>query len=396
MEQVNDEQNDLTELKSELDTIEDTLADLKKQHAKQLQLCKRADAEVKKLEADEELEKLAEPASQLRKQLEEGKPCLVCGSTEHPHANKVEMDSHELLQNIQEQLKIAQEKADEAEKERVELERDQVSNQQNHTNTLQQIKTCKSNIKKLKSDIDDTETEWNPIYQDIDISYDFAHAQYEEADTAISNLNTAHNKHNEAVNELAKTSQERETCEANLKREKKTLDETEQQLTSVESDMEDLKSDISEKEKLFWESMPSTFHDTTPDNAFQQLGEKIDEVDRQETELSTKKSRLDVVNTEIQNSESRLNGLQKRHKEQKTEIDDYQQEGEAYIESVREKTDGLENEEQIKNAINELEKMLETKETARNTAQANLDKCILGLNHSTDNSRYCKGTIGRN
>ena len=375
MEQVNDEQSNLAEFESKLDTIEDTLADLEIKHTKQIQLCKRADAEVKKLEADEELAKLAEPASQLRQQLEDGKPCLVCGSTEHPHANKVEMDSHELLETIQKQLEIAQEKADEAENKRQSLEREQVSNQQDHTNTMQQIKTRKSNIKKLNSEIDDTKTEWNPIYQDIDISYDFAHAQYEEADTALTNLNNALNNYNAAVSELTIVTQERETCDANLKREKKTLDETKRELTAVDSNIEDIKSDLSEKEKLYWESMPSTFHGDTPDNAFQQLGEKIDEVDRQETELTSKTSQLKVIKTEIQSNESRLEELQERHKEHKKEIDSYQQEGEAYIETVREKTDGLENEDQINDAINELEKSLKTKENARNTAQTDLNKC---------------------
>ena len=379
MEQVNDEQSDLTEFERKLDTIKGTLADLDKKHTIQIQLCKRSDADVKKLEADEELAKLAEPANQLRKQLEEGKPCLVCGSTEHPDADKVEMDSHALLETIQKQLKIAQEKADEALRERQKLERDQVRHQQDHTNTMQQIETGKSNIKKLNSDIDDSKTEWAAIYQDIDISYDSAHQQYEEADTAITKLNAARDKYNAAISELANISQERETCGDNLKREKKILDETKQLLTAVESDVEDLKSDISEKEKLYWESMPSAFHGDTPDNAFQQFSEKIDEVDRQETELSTHNSRLNVVITEIQNSESRHKELQERHKEQKTEIDNYQREGEAYIEAVREKTDGLENEDQISDAINELDKILKTKEAARNLVQADLEKCNQGL-----------------
>lgn len=375
MEQVNDEQNYLTEFECKLDTIEDTLADLEKQHAKQILLCKRTDAEVKKLEADEELAKLAEPASQLRQQLEEGKPCLVCGSTEHPYANKVEMDSHELLETIQKQLKITEEKADEAVRERQKLEQDQVKYQQDLTNTMQQIETCKSDIKKLNSEIDDTKTDWHAIYQETDISYDSALEQYEEADTSINNLNTALNDYNAAVSDLAEITQKRETCEANLKREKEALDEIELLLTSVESDIEGLKSDITEKENLYWESMPSAFHGTTPDNAFQQFGEKIVKVDKRESELSAKTGQLKVVKTEIQNSESLLERLQERHKEQKTEIDNYQQEGEAYIEAVREKTDGLENEDQINDAINELEKNLKTKETARNTAQADLQKC---------------------
>lgn len=374
MKQVNDEQNDLTEFECKLDTIDDMLSDLEKKHTIQIQLCKRTDAEVNKLEADEELAKLAEPANQLRQQLEEGKPCLVCGSTEHPHANKVEKDSHERLETIQKQLKIAQEKADEAVRERQKLEQYQVKYQQDRTNTMQQIKTCKSDIKKLNSDIDDTKTEWHTIYQEIDISYGSALEQYEEAETAITNLNTAHNDYNKADSDLTEITQKRETCENNLKREKKTLDETKQQLTSVESDLEDLKSDIDEKEKLYWESMPSTFHDDTPENAFQQFSEKIDEVASQETELSTKNSKLNVVITEIQNSESLLERLQEQHKEQKTEIDNYQQEGEAYVESVKEKTDGLENEDQINNAVKELEKNLQTKEEARNTAQADLQK----------------------
>ncbi len=373
-EQVNDEQSDLTEFESKLDTINNSLTDLEKKHVLQIQLCKRADAEVKKLEADQEIAKLAEPAYQLRQQLEEGKPCLVCGSTEHPHANKVEMDSHELLETIQKQLKIAQKNAKEADSERQRLEQDQVKYQQDRTNTLQQIKTCKSNVKKLNSDIDDTKTEWHAIYQEIDISYDSAHEQYEEADTAITNLNSALNDYNEAVRKLANISQERENAETNLKREKIALDETKQELASVDSDIEDLKLTLSEKEKLYWQSMPSTFHGTTPDIAFQHFGEKIVEVDRHELELSTNNGQLNEVKIEIQNTERRLEELQKQHKAQKAELDNYQQEGEAYVEAVREKTDGLENEDHINNAISELEKVLKTKKEAHNKAGAKLQK----------------------
>ena len=215
----------------------------------------------------------------------------------------------------------------------------------------------------------------NAIYQEIDISFDSAHEQFEYADTAITNLNSALTDYSEAVSELANISQERENAETNLKREKKTLDETKQELAAVDSEVEDLKSTLSEKEKLYWESMPSSFHGTTPDIAFQQFGEKIVEVDRHELELSTNNGQLNDVKSEIQNSESHLAELQKRHKAQEAEIDNYQQEGETYVESVREKTDGLENEDQINGAINELEKVLKTKEEARNIAQANLQKC---------------------
>ena len=400
IDQVNDEQRDLTEFESKLDTIKKSLADLEEKNALQVQLCKRADAEVKKLEADEEIAKLTEPAYQLRQQLEKGKPCLVCGSTEHPHANKVEMDSHELLESIQKQLKIAQKDAKEAESERQRLEQDQVKYQQDHTNTMQQIKTCKSTVKKLNSDIDDTKTKWNAIYQEIDISFDSAHEQYEEADTAITNLNSALNDYKEAVNALARISQERENAETNLKRVRITLDETKQELVSVDSDIEDLKSTLSEKEILYWESMPSTFHGTTPDTAFQQFGEKIEEVDRHELELITNNGQLNEVKSEIQNIERRLEELQKQHKAQKTEIDNYQQEGETYIQAVREKTDGLEDEDQINGAVNELEKNLKAKEEARNTAQANLQKCNQDLTtvqttHNIANERLaeCKNVF---
>ena len=374
IEQRNEKQSDLTEFESKLEIIDDSLADLENKHTRQIQLCNLADADVKKLKAEKELAKLQEPANQLRQQLEEGKPCLVCGSTEHPYKNKMEMDSNELLETIQKQLKIVQKNAKKAERERQNLERDQASNQQDHTNTMQQIESCKSNIEKLNSEIDNAKTEWNAIYKDTDISSSSANDQYQKADTASANLISTRDDYNEVISELEKITQERETCETNLQREKGTLDDTKGQLTSVDSDIEDLKSTISEKENLYWESVPSTFHGVTPDNALQLFGEKIDEVDRQESELSTNTSQLDVVKTEIQNSESLLAELQNRHEVQESEIDNYQQEGEAYIQSVREKTDGLENEDQINDAISDLEKVLKKKVDAHDNADAKLQK----------------------
>ena len=60
------------------------------------------------------------------------------------------MDSHELLETIQKQLKIAQKNANEADSERQRLEQDQVKYQQDRTNTIQQIKTCKSECQETK------------------------------------------------------------------------------------------------------------------------------------------------------------------------------------------------------------------------------------------------------
>ncbi len=389
-DQLHNEQNVLKSYQQNLNGIEESLDEIEDQIELQTQFCKHADADVDKLEAEKQIAILSAPVNQLRQQLEEGKPCLVCGSTEHPHRNKVELDSKEILEDIESKLENVVEKASKELKKQQKLERQKVQYQQNHANTSEQIDTCNDEIADLNSDIDATSTKWNEIYEDKDISSEWVNEQYQIADTAIDNLNTARDLYYEAINEKTIVSQKLETCERDLTRESKTLKDTKKHLETVTSDIEEINADISAITESFWESMPPDFHGTSPEKSLEQFDEKIKAVDENERELNTKSNQLKILKTEIEGNERRFDGLKKQREQLTTEIERYQGEGDTFIQSVREKTDGLENEDQINAAIKQLEAELKTKEEARNSAEQKLQKCTQLLTQNETTHKLCK------
>ena len=371
-----DKNENLTKLEDSLTVLDESLDSIEKKLAVQSQVCKRSEAEVTKLEAEKELALLAKPVNTLRQQLEEGKPCRVCGSTEHPDADKVELESEEQLKSIQKELDDAATEAKKAQEQKQNLEQDQVRFKQKKSNIAEQVETCIEEIEDLNSDTEAFRLQWQELYESADISSEWVDVRFNEANTALDNLNATQETYNEVSNKLNEVSHKLETCENNLKRESDLLDETKQKFDSVSSEIEDLKANVKDIEDSFWESMPEVFHGVTPDESVQQFGDKIEEVSLQEQKLTDKKGRLNVLNTEIHNNQRELEDRRKRHKELQDEINQYQNEGDTYLDAVREKTDGLETEGEIDTAIKKLEAELKTKKNARDKVQQRLQECL--------------------
>ena len=369
-----DKNENLTKLEDSLTALDESLDSIEKKLAVQSQVCKRSEAEVTKLEAEKELALLAEPVNTLRQQLEEGKPCRVCGSTEHPDADKVELESEEQLKSIQKELDDAATEAKKAQEQKQNLEQDQVRFKQKKSNIAEQVETCIEEIEDLNSDTEAFRLRWQALYESADISSEWVDERFNEANTALDNLNATQETYNEVSNKLNEVSHKLETCENNLKRESDLLDETKQKFDSISSEIEDLKANVKDIEDSFWESMPEVFHGVTPDESVQQFGDKIEEVSLQEQKLTDKKGRLNVLNTEIQNNQDKLKGLKKNYQELEDEIEHYQSEGETFLDAVRDKTDGLETEDEIDAAINRLEVELQTKKNARDQAEKQLQE----------------------
>ena len=149
-DQLREVEHNEAELQEHITTLDESLDDLKKKLEVQFHLCKRADAEVARLEAEKELTLLANPINQLRRQLEPGQPCRVCGSTEHPCADEVELSSEEQLEIAQNALNAAETEAREAQEQNKHLEQEQVRLRQNKTNLTTQVDACRTEIGNLK------------------------------------------------------------------------------------------------------------------------------------------------------------------------------------------------------------------------------------------------------
>ena len=71
------------------------------------------------------------------------------------------------------------------------------------------------------------------------------------------------------------------------------------------------------------------------------------------------------------------------------EIDDYRHQGEAFLTDVREKTGGLETENEIDTAVNVLEAEVQAKETERNDAEQRLQDCLKLLTQKQTAYQFC-------
>ena len=180
--------------------------------------------------------------------------------------------------------------------------------------------------------------------------------------------------HTQAAHAYQTVSQQLENCENDIKRERESLSETEQQLQDASNDVEDLKIAVADIETSLWNLLPKTFHGVTPKEAVDQFENKIEEVASREGERNTAKTQLQVLNTKIESDQNNLESLRKSHKEAQSEIDQYRQEGEAFLDAVRKKTNGLETAAEINAAVSELETELEGKKNEHDAAQQQLQE----------------------
>ena len=342
--------------------------------ASQAEVCRLTEEAVQFHRDAQKSAMLAAPIIQLRQRLQPGKPCEVCGATEHPDADVEEAADEELLQNIEDALARANADLDKAQVELQTLLTRQAQTEQNKRNTMQQIEDCNTEIEMLRNDNVGSLVAWQEIYPNIDVSSDWVVEQIRDADTTIDSLRGAEQAHTQAESDCKMATQQIETCENNIANQKKSLRETEKQLEDVHNDIEDLEADIKSVETRFWELLPEAFHGATPKEAKDLFEDKIKAVEAREDARDTAKAQLQVLDANIAADQSSLKDLKKRHEALQAEIDTYQSEGEAFLDAAREKTQGLETEDAINAAIDRLETDLQAKEKARDAADKRLQK----------------------
>ena len=179
-------ERELLKLKDDLVARDESLDEVERELAVQTLECKRADAEVSRLEAERELAVLAVPIKELRQRLKPGDPCLVCGATEHPHADQVVPG--ELLDIIDSELAAARTEARKAEEQLASLTQKQGRLRESKANIAGQVEVRRSELENLKAETEASRVQWREIYPDTEIS---EWASLAEIGTAIRKLEAA-------------------------------------------------------------------------------------------------------------------------------------------------------------------------------------------------------------
>ena len=372
-------QDDLTNAENRLNTLNDTAAardaeleQIETDLASQTDVCQEAAEVVQRREKEKQTAKWGDSINQLRQRLQPGEPCSVCGATDHPSADVVEPESEERIQRAEEALTAAKAESDAAQSELQSMNTKQIQTEQDKRNTEGQIEASTAEIEALCDNAAELLTEWQAIYLDADVSSAWVSEQFDIADTAITDIAEAKQTHIQSDNSLQIVSQQLEASENDITRETNALNDSETQLESLNNTIADLQADIKATEERFWESMPDTFHNMNPKEAVDQFEDKIKMVASREDELGKAETDIQVLNANIKADESKLQGLKESHEALKNEKDEYTREREAFLTAAREKTGGLDTEDDINAAVEALQTDLQAKENARDSAEQQL------------------------
>ena len=371
--------DDLVDTENQLNVFNDTgtvleveLEQTEAQLANQTEVCQHAAEAVQRCEMERESARWANPINQLRQRLQPGEPCSVCGATDHPCADVVEPESEERLQRAEDAWADAKAGADEAHAQLQALKTRQAEIKRDERNNAKQIENCDAKIEVLRNQKSQLLAQWQEVYPDTDVSPGWTTQRIDKADTAITSLGEAEKAHAQAAHACRIASQQLETCENNIAHETKSLNETEQQLRNFGDAVADLQADTASTEDRLWELLPSVFHGVTPAEAVKHFTDKIAEVEKREGEQDTAKTQLQLLNTNIEADQGRLKELVERYVGVQAEIDEYQREGEVFLNAIREKTDGLETAAEIDEAIDKLKAESQARETERDQAEQRL------------------------
>ena len=394
LENISQQVDDLNNTLSTLDT---ELLQIEERFQEQTKVYWHAAEEVE--HADEVLRSavLTNPINQLRQRLHTGEPCSVCGATEHPLAGVVEPESEERVQEAENALENAKIAAQAAQDQMQDLRTKGIQLQQRKESIISQMEEEWKKIgviedearslsiewnldpDKLESlavergvsrdELDVLSMKWEMVYPDMDISSDWIDEQMEKADLAIAAIGAAEQARTKASHAYEMVSQQLEISENDLARETDSLNAVRNEGIDLSDTIEGLKEDIASTESNFWELLPKMFHGVAPKQTLQRFEEKIEEVATCQTGLNRAESDLKLLNANIEADQNRLETLRNNREDLQEEIDGYRREGETYLNAIRDKTGGLETEDEINTAMDKLAAELKAKEKARDDAE---------------------------
>jgi len=388
-------EDDLQGFQDRVATFNSELERVTSQLACQSQACQDADEAVKRWEVERESALLVDPINQLRRRLQPGEPCPVCGATEHLCGDDIESEATERLENAENALANAREVAERAHECREELEREEIRINQDMSNITTQVKASREEIHQLKSDVQSIIIQWREIYPNAEVSSDWINQQVREAGTAIETLQKAHESHTQASHLCQEISQQLDNFEQNVARERSLLDNTKQDLQVITNAVQDLKAEIADIEARFWELVPDAFHGIGLEEAVNQFVDRITAVAMHERERDQKKSEIAQLDIGIREKQRSLATEQERHRKLEAEIEGYRNEGDSFLNAAREKTDGLTTINGIDTAIKKLAKALQVKSAQRDEAEQLFQESQTELtkartNHSHHLSQHTK------
>ena len=375
--QRGDEEGQVAKLTKDLATFDESLRKVVHEIAAQTQVCESAEEKVSGLKAEREL-----PV--LRQKLEFGEPCLVCGATEHPRANKVETE--EWLEAINNALAAAQTEAQVAQETLTAHVQEQTRLQTNRDNNAENIETRRAKMAELKCKMGSAESEWLEIYPGTEISSEWASQQNQDAETAMDALREAETSHERATYGCKIAKQQLANCEQNIADKRTQLANAERELQTVIDALEGLEKDIAACETGFWEAMPEDFHGLTLEEAVSQFGKRIKDVALSEKERDLKQPQLEQLDLAVQTTQGELERAEQDRESVHANIKGYQTTGNAPLDVKGSRTLLTQAQTTYDDCVSRLEECAENLETAHKTYLEKLSNAGSGLSEAHDSA----------
>jgi exonuclease SbcC len=269
-----------------------------KQQLEQLNLeITAAQEKVKQCEAEEKLVTATNQAVILRKDhLATGSPCPVCGSIEHPWAEKPEPDSEELIEKARTNVAAAQSELEAA------LERPNKAVRKLAALAKKRVQACEERIQKI-----DSLTKAN-VKAENDLK--LLDEKMGGNNSQIESLNQQHEKLLQEMDELT-------------------------------SHIELLNDDISQHTTQFFAIIPVTFSKEPPESALNNFTNLIQSVNRSTRHLEQNSQTLAQLKTFIQENSRHVDEDTQRYNQLLAAVKQYEDEGNRLLKQALELTGGL-------------------------------------------------------
>jgi len=315
-----------------------------------------AEEKVKRCEAEHRYALIANQVAILRKEhLQKDKPCPVCGSNNHPWADKQEPEAEILINEARDNLSNAKNELTKLTQKLSRLDKKQSGLEAKKTELQKDLEQYIEKAEKIEKEKISAEKQWYQFYPDEQISSNFLKIQLSEAEDYIKKISSAKTALQESQNKKQLLSQKLESNQISIDNNKQQLKQVQEESQKLNNDIEASNNKLEKFESDFWEIIPPDFQISSPEKAINKLESRISDVKKKNEQLDNARVKRERLNASIESKESRLASEKKRLQNMVSQEKDYRKKGEELLALAKSKTGGLKAEDARKKLKLELE-----------------------------------------
>ena len=363
----------LTEIQSELERmigsqkdVRAKLTALQAESALQIEIIGQSAERVKRHQAERDSVMLENQVIPLRHRLEEGEPCPVCGSVEHPWAGEAEHQGENQLELASQDLSQAEEVWKSVQKDFDKLEQQRVRLEGNVENFDTQISQSQKQIESLHSTIQTAQAQWDKVYPKTEIAVINLQMELDAVEESHNILHESMMTHVKTLNNQKLLIERRANHEREMLRLQADYQAADADHQVLIAEIKTLRCEIDAIDAQFWERLPEAFRGDEPKSAIDKFAEQIDAVKACEERVNQKQHQFERLTDRVNETATNLEADVSRRSKIAAEVEQYQSEGDKWLASAREKT----GDTSVEEATQKLEMAVKDRTKHRNDVAA--------------------------